>query len=672
MNDSRNTASDSPSRITRRQAIGAALLGTGGIIAYMTLGAGQDAPPVSTGPSAAAKSRIPGPLGSEWTGPGGIGDYAAANGNTHITVNAAHALRDGNFDLSTKATAEAEFDLIIVGGGISGLCSAFEFLKARPAARVMILDNNPIFGGEAKQNEVEVDGYRLQAPQGSNMCVWPATAAENLNFFWHKAWRELGMPMGDEPDAPQWLDAPGMSLPKNHYSAMMVVRERWPQAQFYRDPANPGAMKVAMSPWENGYKDMPWPEEARQQMVRLDNYTVTLPKGVTDLDKWLDSMTYKDYLTNVVGITRQEVFDYLSPQIASYGTGMGCETVSALAARDFLGPGTSTAEELQEIIDRRKVEATRFEPISFPGGNATIARYFVKNMVPDAIEGGYNLKDITYGKVNWGALDKPGQKLRIRVNSTALAVKHEGDPKTSATATVTYVDNISGEKHQLRGKAIIMATGAWINKYVLEDIPTPLRDAMDQFNHAPMLIVNVAVKNWNFAQKLGAPALRWHEGMGWFTNIRAPMSVDGEHMPMEPGKPAILTFYIPFCNLIDKDVLELPVRAQCIVARTQLHDMPYEDIEKKIRAQLADSLTPYGFDADRDIAQIVINRWGHAYVVPEVGFFHGKDGNPSPRDVVKEGYGRIRFGHSELSGVQVWHHACAEGERAAQQVLQLV
>lgn len=671
MDDSKKTTLVPSSPMTRRQAIGTALMGTGSVAAYMALGGCKTAPETAAS-TLESPASIPGTLDVKWTGPAGIGDYAQANGNTHMTVNAAHALRDGGYDLTQEVKPEDNYDLVIVGGGISGLCSAFEYRKTRPDDRILIIDNNAIFGGEAKQNEIEVDGYRLQAPQGSNMCVWPATAAENLNFFWHKAWRELGMPMGNEPDAPQWLDAPNMSLPKNHYSAMMVVRDRWPQAQFFPDPAAPGKMKIAMSPWQKDYQDMPWPEEAKQQMVKVDNFFPTLPAGEKDLDHWMDSMTYKDYLTKVVGVTHQEVFDYLSPQIAAYGTGMGCETVSALAARDFLGPGTSTEAELQAVLDRRKVEATRFEPISFPGGNATIARYFVKRMIPDAIEGAYNLKDITYGKVNFDKLDKPGQKLRIRVAATALVVRHDGDPAQAKSATVTYVDNNTGEKHRVRGKSIIMATGAWINKFMIQDMPDELREAMDQFNHAPMLIINVAVRNWNFAEKLGAPALRWHEGMGWFTNIRAPMSVDGQAMPAEPGKPAILTFYVPFCNLIDKETLKMPVRAQCITARTQLFDMSYADIEQKIRKQLADSLSPYGFDADKDIAQVIINRWGHAYVVPEVGFFHGKDGKPSPREVVKTGYGRVRFGHSELSGVQVWHHACAEGERAARQVLELV
>ncbi len=82
--------------------------------------------------------------------------------------------------------------------------------------------------------------------------------------------------------------------------------------------------------------------------------------------------------------------------------------------------------------------------------------------------------------------------------------------------------------------------------------------------------------------------------------------------------------------------------------------------------------SPHGFDPRRDIAGIITNRWGHAYVVPQPGFYFGRDGKPAPRDVVREGYGRVRFGHSELSGFQLWTSGCDEGERAAKQVLEFI
>ena len=75
-----------------------------------------------------------------------------------------------------------------------------------------------------------------------------------------------------------------------------------------------------------------------------------------------------------------------------------------------------------------------------------------------------------------------------------------------------------------------------------------------------------------------------------------------------------------------------------------------------------------GFDADKDISGIILNRWGHAYVTPQPGFFFGVEGKPAPSDIIREGFGRIAFAHSELQGMQHWGPAADEGKRAVRQL----
>lgn len=78
-----------------------------------------------------------------------------------------------------------------------------------------------------------------------------------------------------------------------------------------------------------------------------------------------------------------------------------------------------------------------------------------------------------------------------------------------------------------------------------------------------------------------------------------------------------------------------------------------------------------GFDAARDIAGITTNRWGHAYVVQPPGFYFGRDGRPPAHEVIRGGYGAVRFAHAELLGAQDWKGAVSEGQRAARQLLEL-
>ena len=144
------------------------------------------------------------------------------------------------------------------------------------------------------------------------------------------------------------------------------------------------------------------------------------------------------------------------------------------------------------------------------------------------------------------------------------------------------------------------------------------------------------------------------------------MILDGrEPMPLDPAKPTVLTMYNSFC------VPGLPVEQQCVAARMKMFGMSYAEIETNVRDQFTRMFAPGGFDADRDIAGITINRQGHAYVVTPPGFFFGKGGKPAPADVIRRPHGRVTFAHAELVGMQMWEGAVHEGERAARQVLEM-
>src|ERR1051325_5586168 len=141
------------SNITRRDFLGTTLLGSGAAL----LGNATPFDILNTK--------------DDFTGYGGVGEYSRSNGNTFEVLTAAHnAIRDGRFDPLSKDVIETGeiFDCVIVGGGISGLAAALFFQRQTgPTQKCLVLENHPIFGGEAKQNEFLVDGKRLVAHQGS-------------------------------------------------------------------------------------------------------------------------------------------------------------------------------------------------------------------------------------------------------------------------------------------------------------------------------------------------------------------------------------------------------------------------------------------------------------------------------------------------------------------------
>ncbi|MFL6603913.1 MAG: hypothetical protein ACJ8R9_21655 [Steroidobacteraceae bacterium] len=156
------------------------------------------------------------------------------------------------------------------------------------------------------------------------------------------------------------------------------------------------------------------------------------------------------------------------------------------------------------------------------------------------------------------------------------------------------------------------------------------------------------------------------DGFGFYSTIRQPMIMGHRSPPFHPDKPMVMTFYVPIQRP------DLPLAAQGPVGRAQLYGTSYADYERQIVTQMQQMFASGGFDSRRDIAGIVLNRWGHAFISPPPGFFFGKDGAPSPLKVLWEPFGRIAFGYSELAGSQAWTTAAAEGKRAITQILSVL
>lgn len=642
--------------ISRRDFVGAALVGSGLSLLAGNSRSRERADSGSQGP------KTYGTLGPDWTGPGGLGDYRAANGDTAEVVNAAHAVRDGHTrEILTRVIDTGEvYDLVVVGGGFAGLSGAYTLTREAGNRRsCLVLDNHAIFGGEAKQNEFEVDGHRLLAPQGSNGFVWPPGPAAEAGLF-HEYWREIGLPM-----RLSWNDvADGtdkrLRFPKDNYTAMGAEEANATTGFFYETADGP---RWVVEPHVNGFAEAPVSDRLRADLVKLysDEPLDFLPE---DWRPWLDSMTLKDFLTREMRLD-PGVLDYVNGTISTSGGGLSASVVSAYSCTQYYAPpaGRIWNTEAARSGSSSAASGEEFSLVSFPGGNSGIARAFVKKMMPDAIGGTDGLHDILTAPVNWAALDRDDQAVRLRMRSMVVAVEHDGPPETAQSVSVVYTDTATGQAYRVRARGVMLGSGGWVNKHIVRDLPDRLREAYAEFHHAPILTVNVAVRNWRFMERLGISGAQWFDGFGWFTNLRAPLDLGEKTAPLHPDKPAVLTFYVPFLHP------DLDLAAQSIMARTELLATPYRVFERRVRRQLATLFGASGFDPERDIAGIVTNRWGHAYIVPQPGYYFGRGGRPAPREIVREGFGRVAFGHSELTGEQLWNTAVAEGERATRQLM---
>ncbi|MGE0553958.1 MAG: NAD(P)-binding protein [Gemmatimonadales bacterium] len=616
--------------ITRRDFVNAVAVGTGlGLL-------GACAPGTKAAPA--------GP--HPWTGFGGVGDYASSNGNTWEVVNAGHGIRDGLYRERIAAAADTGeiYDCVIVGGGITGTVAAWRFLKESERRRsCLILDNHPVLGGEAKRNEFEVRGHRLMGPQGSNGMV----AMETGDFG--ELWDDVLLPRSFE-----FAELPAgrtpMEVPLDNYMYQLWADEFDSHGYFFDEPTP----HWVTNPFANGLEGTPWPEEVRRDLLRWRREEPAPPPNgdVEAHRRWLDTMTYDEYLAQR-GF-HPEVAKFLDPVLAA-AIGFGTDTLSAVVGHQIFFP----------LPGGRKLSGLRsgpFQVFSFPGGNDGLLRAIVKWLNPEAIEGTTSFPDMHNGRIQFERLDRPGIPCRMRGGATVVHLQHDAD--AARPATVTY--SRDARLHSVRARTVIWAAASWSGQHAIANLPDSYREAMTSFPRSPMLVVNVALDNWRFLYELGYSACSWRGGFGFTGNIRAPMIVGDYRQPFDPDQPTVFTLYVPF------NQRGLPLVEQGKAAREQLYAMSYREIELQVRRQMTKLFGSAGFDASREIAGIILNRWGHAYVTAGPGFFFGKDGKPSPSDVLRQPHGGLTFAHSELSGHQSSPYSVEEGVRAARQVLAIL
>ncbi|MDH4232591.1 MAG: NAD(P)/FAD-dependent oxidoreductase, partial [Nitrospirota bacterium] len=219
---------------------------------------------------------------------------------------------------------------------------------------------------------------------------------------------------------------------------------------------------------------------------------------------------------------------------------------------------------------------------------------------------------------------------------------------------------------RVRARTVVMASGGWINRRVVRDLPGDYRKAYEEFLYSSVLVVNVALTNWRFLYELNMTGCRWFSGFGYTCNIRQPMIVGDYRPPLHPDKPIILTFYVPL------HYPGLPAKEQGEQGRAAILSTSYAEYEKMIIRRMSALFGSAGFNPDKDVAGIILNRWVYAYLNPLPGFYFGKGGNAAPRDLIRKPFGRIAFGRSELDGHQNWSGAFEEGARAAGQVAEIL
>ena len=624
------------SAITRRDFLGSTLLASGTLLLSgltpAELAAAQD----------------------DWTGYGGIGDYSASNGNTWDVLTAGHKMRDGAFEplpASTTDTGEL-FDCVVIGGGISGLAAALFFQRlAGPGKTCLVLENHPIFGGEAKQNEFLVDGHRLVAHQGSAIYLVPYPHSFIARFY-----DSIGL-TAPKLTYQKWSGAaPEPAISRTPYDAAGLARGQygfWFGAKF----GQPDGLWL-LDPLGKKMRGAPVSESARADLLRWfgpahSQSQFEPPQYEGDIiSRRLDAITLEEHYIQRFGVSRETIRTFLSP-VEGGGAGLGPDALSAF---------TDYAPDLLHPYDDGSPDG----PVQmFPGGNALIARLMTKALIPSSISGAADIESVARGSVNFSTLDLPASPARLRLNATVVSIRHEGDPAKSDSLSVAYAKD--GNVFRLRARTAVIAGGSWTAKHIIKDLPSEHRNAYSQFFRSPCMMANVALRNWRFLYKMGITGCRWFEGFGNYFDVRRQSTVGIDDRTLSPDSPVVLSLKVLY------SYPGLSTEDQGHRGRGEMLTTSFRDYERRLREQFTAMFAHAGFDAQRDIAGIILNRWGHAYLSAQPGFFFGKDGCPAPRETLRSApFGRIAFANSDLSGFMDHRFSIFEARRAVAQLLDQV
>jgi spermidine dehydrogenase len=576
---------------------------------------------------------------------------------------AAHLVRDGNWKASAMRTGET-YDLIVVGGGISGLAAAYFYRKAAGnKARILILDNHDDFGGHAKRNEFRSGGRLLLGNGG--------TFAIESPFPYSDVARGLMEELGIHPTAlegkhalPHLYDGleAAVFFDKETFGADRLVAGEPTRAWM---EATPKAL-----PWKAFLAKCPLSPEVQRDVLRIETGETDYMPGVPEAEKRdrLSRMSYKDFLLKVVKAGPGVIPFYQKRTHDLYG--IGIDAVPALDCWALYFPGFQ-GMKLRRVAEGRLSFTARGaatpnqKPYHFhyPDGNASIARLLVRSLVPGSVPG-RDAEDVVTAKVDYSRLDRESSPVRIRLNSTAVQVRHVGEADSAKGVEVLYA--LQGKAYSVRGAGVVLACWNMMIPYLCEEMPEKQKKALQYGSKVPLVYTTVAIRNWTAFQKLSVQRVfcpgMYHSSM----SLDYPTSIGGYKFPTSPEEPMLVRMTRTPCSP------GMSARAQQMAGRYDLLSTPFSTFERNIREQLGRVLGAGGFDAARDITAITVNRWPHGYAY-EYNPLWDPDWAPgeSPCEVGRQQFGRITIANSDATAAAYTDTAMDAAHRAVAELLSL-
>ncbi len=588
------------------------------------------------------------------------------------------------------------YDVVVVGAGISGL-SAAKYYRDRfgPNARILLVDPLPDFGGHAHRNEF----HTTDATTGSDVMMLRYGGA--INFDSPGSWSETSGAFLDVPPSEAGLDildyldidlrnfpsTSGPGIPSNLglNAHLLFPREEWGTDSVHRGRFEPNTA----AGWQTFVNRLPYSAAAKDAIVRIqtDQTTDWIAKrhgtSMTPAERLhlLTTITYKQWLMDYVGANDEAMREY---QRGSHGLlGAGVQAVSAADCYMLGRPGFSAANLLPDPtevadagfpgigrtpqMDNRT--GTGLPGRSFPDGNSSVARMLVSRLIPSAFpDGTPDQENVVTARCDYRQLDQPASPVRLRLNSLVYRVVPGGEG--GGMAKIEYQDTQSGGTSFVHARHVVMACWHRVTAQVVQGLPKQQVADLSYARKVPLIYARASLNNWRAFADAGINSISPRGNSQFWDSISltAGQRFGGVYgpTPNTPDQPALLQF-----NVVTSGHDTTPQLAAYEVGRQKLLEMSFEALESSLYDMLDRTVNAKGgdFDPERDIDEIMINRWNYGYAheltsVWDPSVYGRYEDQPQRR--AKKPYRNIAIANADSQGFAYFHSAAQEGFRAVQ------
>ncbi|MDQ0650395.1 NAD(P)-binding protein [Pseudomonas cedrina] len=557
------------------------------------------------------------------------------------------------FDTDKLPIAE-DYDLVVVGGGLSGLSAAWFYREKHPKAKILILENHDDFGGHAKRNEFQAGGRMIIGYGGSE-------AFQSPNHLYSKEVNGLLNKLGvnikrfetafDRQFYPNLGLSRGVFFDRENFGEDKLVTGD-PTPMVADDIAPDQLNARAIGDFIN---DFPLPQADRQALIELHTVPRDYLPGKTAEEKadYLAATSYRDFLLKDVGLSEGAV-KYFQSRTNDF-MALSIDAVASADAYSVGFPGFA-GMNLAPISEEAAAEMEEPYIYHFPDGNASVARLLVRSLIP-GVAPGHTMDDIVLAAFDYAKLDKPKAAVRLRLNSAAVSVRNVGNH-----VHIGY--SRGGQLAQVRGKRCILACYNMMIPYLLKDLPAPQAHALSQNVKYPLVYTKVVIRNWQSFQKLGVHEI--YAATQPYSRIKLdyPVSMGGYDHPRDPTQPIGLHMvYVP-----TSPNSGMNARDQARAGRGKLYGQTFEQLEAQLRDQLQRMLGPGGFNHQTDILAITVNRWSHGYASFSNSLFDDADESEAWMNLAKKPVGHVSIANSDAAWSAYAHAAIDEAFRAVGEV----